>query len=51
MFFEVPYTHSGHDTMITHARELADILLGTSKNQFRWLFEVPCGTCLLGKGL
>ena len=24
---------------------------GTSKNQFRQLFEVPCGTCLLGKGL
>ena len=22
--------------------------LGTSKNQFRWLFEVLCGTCLLG---
>ena len=21
---------------------------GTSKNQFRQLFEVPCGTCLLG---
>ena len=23
-------------------------LMGTSKNQFRQLFEVPCGTCLLG---
>ena len=26
-------------------------MLGTSKNQFRWLFEVPCGTCLLGWGV
>ena len=26
-------------------------LMGTSKNQFRWLFEVPCGTCLLREGL
>ena len=24
---------------------------GTSKNQLRWLFEVPCGACLLGEGL
>ena len=23
----------------------------TSKNQFRWFLEAPCGACLLGEGL
>ena len=30
------------------SRTLAFPLLGTSKNQFRQLFDVPCGTCSIG---
>ena len=26
-------------------------MMGTSKNQLRQLFEVPCGACLLGEGV
>ena len=32
-------------------RTTIEEIQGTSKNQFRWFFEVPCGACLLGEGL
>ena len=39
------------DKLLHHPGTCRKSLSGTSKNQFRWLFEVPCGTCLLGEGL